>query len=64
VRVPLEELGIPRSQPYLVHDLLSGDKYIWQGEWNYVEMNPQHMPAHIFLVRRKLRREMDFDYFM
>lgn len=64
VRVPLNELGIDPAQPYLVHDLLSGDNYIWQGEWNYVEMNPQLMPAHIFLVRRKLRREADFDYFM
>jgi starch synthase (maltosyl-transferring) len=64
VRVPLEELGVDPAQPYLVHDLLSGDNYIWQGEWNYVEMNPQLMPAHIFLVRRKLRREADFDYFM
>lgn len=64
VRVPINELGIDPNQPYLVHDLLSDDKYIWQGEKNYVELNPQVLPANIFRVRKKLKREMDFDYFM
>ncbi|MCD6062473.1 MAG: alpha,4-glucan--maltose-phosphate maltosyltransferase [Flavipsychrobacter sp.] len=50
VRVPLEKLGIPTDAPYMVHDLLSGDKYQWQGEWNYVALNPHEMPAHIFKV--------------
>jgi len=64
VWVPINELGIDPNQPYLVHDLLSDDKYIWQGEKNYVELNPQVLPANIFRVRKKLKREMDFDYFM
>jgi starch synthase (maltosyl-transferring) len=64
VRVPLEELGIAEDQPYLVYDLLSQDKYFWQGERNYVELNPNVLPVHIFRVHRRLRREQDFDYFM
>jgi starch synthase (maltosyl-transferring) len=64
VRVPIAELGIDPNQSYLVHDLLSDDKYIWQGERNYVELNPQILPAHIFRVKTRLKREMDFDYFM
>jgi starch synthase (maltosyl-transferring) len=64
VRVPLTEFGINPKQSYLVHELLSDDKYIWQGERNYVEMDPQAMPAHIFRLHRRLRREADFDYFM
>jgi starch synthase (maltosyl-transferring) len=63
-RVPIHELGIDPNQPYLVHDLLSDDKYIWQGEKNYLELNPQVLPASIFRVRKRLRREMDFDYFL
>jgi starch synthase (maltosyl-transferring) len=62
--IPLAELEIDPRQPYLVHDLLSDDKHIWQGERNYVELNPQVLPANIFRVRKKLRREMDFDYFV
>jgi starch synthase (maltosyl-transferring) len=64
VRIPVNELGIDPDQPYLVHDLLSDDKYIWQGERNYVELNPQLLPANIFRVRKRLKREMNFDYFM
>jgi starch synthase (maltosyl-transferring) len=64
VRVPVEELGLDANQPYLVHDLLSDDKYIWQGERNYVELNPQVLPANIFRVRKRLKRETDFDYFI
>lgn len=64
VRIPVHELGIETDQPYLVHDLLSDDKYIWQGERNYVELNPQVLPANIFRVRKRLRRETDFDYFL
>ncbi|WKZ22948.1 MAG: alpha-1,4-glucan--maltose-1-phosphate maltosyltransferase [Candidatus Brocadiaceae baterium WH-1] len=64
VKVPVEKLGIDKGQPYLAHDLLSDDKYIWQGEDNYVELNPSVLPAHIFRIRKRLRRETDFDYFM
>ena len=64
VKVPVNKLGIDPAQPYLVHDLLSDDKTIWQGESNFVELNPQILPANIFRVRKKMKREMDFDYFM
>ena len=64
VKVPVHELGIEPDKPYLVHDLLSDDKFIWQGEKNYVEINPSISPAHIFRLRRRLKKETDFDYFM
>jgi starch synthase (maltosyl-transferring) len=64
VRVPVRELGINPDQPYLLHDLLSDDKLIWQGETNYVELNPRVLPANIFRIRKRLRRETDFDYFL
>jgi starch synthase (maltosyl-transferring) len=64
VRVPLFELGIADGQPYLVRDLLSQDKYMWQSEWNYVSLDPETMPMHIFSVHPRMRREADFDYFM
>lgn len=64
VRVPIAELGIASNQPYLVHDLLSEDKFIWQGERNYVELNPQIISARILRISKRLRKETDFDYFM
>jgi starch synthase (maltosyl-transferring) len=64
VRVPIHEFGIDPDQPYMVHDLLGDDKYIWQGERNYIEINPRVSPAFILRLRKKLKRETDFDYFM
>lgn len=64
LRVPLDELGIEADRPYLAHDLLGGDKYIWNGERNYIQLDPSVMPAHILRIRRRMRSEVDFDYFM
>jgi starch synthase (maltosyl-transferring) len=63
VRLPVDRLGIEPAQTYLVHDLISQNKYVWHGGRNYVELNPSVMPAHIFRVHRRLRRETDFDYY-
>jgi len=64
VELPLERLGLDRNQSYQVHDLLSDARYLWYGPRGYVEIDPQVVPAHIFRVRRRIRTERDFDYFM
>jgi starch synthase (maltosyl-transferring) len=60
----LSDLGLDSGQSYQVHDLLSEARYLWYGPRNYVELNPQVVPAHIFRLRRRVRTERDFDYFM
>jgi starch synthase (maltosyl-transferring) len=50
VQLPLAELGLDPQQPFLVEDLLNEKSYEWHGEWNYVELNPQVTPAHIFRI--------------
>jgi starch synthase (maltosyl-transferring) len=64
VSVPVEKLGLPADQPYQVHDLLSDQRYQWHGPRNFVMLDPRRMPAHVFRIRRHLRREQDFDYFL
>jgi starch synthase (maltosyl-transferring) len=64
LKLPLEELGIDKDHTYMAHDLLTDQKYIWQGESNYVELDPQRSPAHIIRVNKQLHREQDFDYFL
>jgi starch synthase (maltosyl-transferring) len=54
VHVPLEDLGAMDADAYQVHDLLSDARYIWRGGANYVELNPEVQPAHVFRVRRWL----------
>lgn len=64
VTLPVRELGLGEHQPYMVHDLIGDDKYIWEGGRNYVEIHPNVMPGNIFRIRKKLKRETDFDYFL
>jgi starch synthase (maltosyl-transferring) len=52
VDVPIDQFGQMESDIYEVHDLLSGATYTWRGRRNYVELDPEIQPAHIFLVRR------------
>ncbi|MGB5420907.1 MAG: alpha-1,4-glucan--maltose-1-phosphate maltosyltransferase [Desulfobacterales bacterium] len=64
VDIALGELQLEPQLPFQVHDLLSDARYLWHGGRNYIELNPQVMPAHIFRIRKKVRTERDFDYFM
>src|SRR3989475_5223755 len=52
VDVPIEQFGQMESDEYRVQDLLSGAMYTWRGRRNYVELDPEIQPAHMFLVRR------------
>jgi starch synthase (maltosyl-transferring) len=53
VDVPIEEFGQMESDEYQVHDLLSDARYIWRRGQNYVELDPEIQPAHIFSVRHR-----------
>ncbi len=64
VELPLDAFGIEPSQSFQVHDLLGGGRYMWNGTHNYVEIDPHAMPGQIFQIRRHMKREHDFDYFM
>jgi starch synthase (maltosyl-transferring) len=57
-------LKFDSDQPYQVHDLLSDQRYIWRGRYNYVLLDPQRAPAHVFRLRRRVRSERDFDYYL
>ena len=52
------------QQTYQVHDLITEQRFQWHGEHNYVELNPNVMPAHVFRVRQRVRTEQDFEYFL
>jgi starch synthase (maltosyl-transferring) len=53
VHVPIEEFGQMENDDYQVHDLLNDARYTWRGRQNYVELDPEIQPAHIFLVHRQ-----------
>jgi starch synthase (maltosyl-transferring) len=49
----LDALGLEDGADFEVTDLLADATYTWKGRRNYVELNPQKMPAHIFSGARK-----------
>ena len=59
-----ERLGIDPTHAFEAHDLLGGGRYLWQASKNYVQLEPGSLPAHILRIRRWMRTERDFDYYL
>jgi starch synthase (maltosyl-transferring) len=57
-------LGLPGEQAYQMHDAISDAHYLWHGPRNFISLDPQRSPVHVMELRRHLRRENDFDYFL
>jgi starch synthase (maltosyl-transferring) len=38
------------GQDFKVFDILTGRDYIWNEEWNFVELDPYEMPMHFFKI--------------
>ena len=64
VTLPLEALEIPRDRGFEAEDLLTGERYLWHGDRNYVELNPARQSGHILKIHRKVKAETDFEYFL
>jgi starch synthase (maltosyl-transferring) len=52
IDVPIDQFGPMEADIYQVHDLIGGARYTWRGRRNYVELDPEIQPAHVFRVRR------------
>lgn len=64
VELPLDGFDLVGDRPYQVHDLVSDARYQWHGSRNFVQIDPHAAPVHIFRLRRRIRTERDFDYFL
>ncbi|HEV8241657.1 MAG TPA: alpha-1,4-glucan--maltose-1-phosphate maltosyltransferase [Thermoanaerobaculia bacterium] len=49
---------------FQAHDLLTDARFVWHSGRNYVALDPHSVPAAIFRLRRRVRSEVDFDYFL
>ena len=50
VNVDLAALGLDVGMAYEVRDALTGAAYTWYGSRNYVSLDPQRAPAHLFAI--------------
>lgn len=51
IQLSLDKLGVVAGESFQVEDLLTGITYTWNGEWNYIALNPS-ATAHIFRIVR------------
>ena len=63
VHVPLADFGIAENEPFVVEDLITGERFSWRGSRNFVSLSPHSRLAHIFRIRRWLDREDGQDVF-
>lgn len=61
-QLDMRALGLG-DEPFQVHDVVGGGRFMWQGPRNFVSLDPQVLPAHVFVVRHRVRTENDFDYY-
>jgi len=64
IELDLAELGVRPGESFQVHDLFSDARLLWSGARNYVSLDPTIFPVSLFVVRRKVRSEHDFEYFL
>ncbi len=52
-------VGVTAGHPFQMHDMLSDQRFIWQGGRHFIVLDPHTMPAHIMVVRRRSERNFD-----
>ena len=52
VRLPLERLGGAHGDKFVMLDLMTGNQYVWESEWNFVLLDPAHYPFHLFRIEK------------
>ncbi len=50
VQVPREKLNLGARVNLKLRDLITEENYTWTQEWNYVDLEPNKMPFHLFKV--------------
>jgi starch synthase (maltosyl-transferring) len=50
LELPLEQFGLSGGT-FEVRDLISDQKYSWQGSQARIELDPASKPAHVFKIR-------------
>jgi starch synthase (maltosyl-transferring) len=64
MELDMDALGLAPGATFQVHDLISDARFFWSGSRNFVELDPHAVPGHILRVRRHVRTEQDFAYYM
>ncbi len=61
--LPLGRLGVREDKPYQMEDLLTGNRFVWQGPRGWIDLPPQPIPAHVFRLHRWVGTDASGDVF-
>lgn len=50
VQLPKAKLNLTDKINIKLHDLITDEHFTWTQEWNYVHLNPNKMPFHLFKI--------------
>ena len=64
VTLDVRALGIEPGKTFEAEDLLSGGRFLWQAARDFVELSPGTLPGHVLRLRRWVKTESDFDYYL
>jgi starch synthase (maltosyl-transferring) len=62
LELPLSAMGVGADETYQVHELLSGERALWQGPTAQVKLT-RDKPAAVWSVLRFQKSEQGFDYY-
>ncbi|RZL03971.1 MAG: alpha-1,4-glucan--maltose-1-phosphate maltosyltransferase [Rubrivivax sp.] len=63
ITLDADTLKLDPAAQYEMHDLLSDQRFTWQGLRNFVILDPRQAPAHLFRLRKRVQDESHFDNF-
>ncbi len=50
LKISSEQLALAANKNFTVHDLITGEKYSWSAGENFVDLDPNKLPFHLFRV--------------
>jgi len=53
IQLPLDFLRIRNNINIKLLDQVTGDRFTWTEEWNYIELDPHELPFHLFKLELK-----------
>ncbi len=63
IYMPIKEFRIKPDEIFSVHELITDNKSMCNGEEQYVRLDPQKEPALIYKIEKWVQTEKDFDYY-
>ncbi|MCZ6899687.1 MAG: alpha-1,4-glucan--maltose-1-phosphate maltosyltransferase, partial [Bacteroidetes bacterium] len=52
LQLPLNLLKVDEGHDLLMRELITQNSYVWNKEWNFVELDPFGLPFHLFKIEK------------